>query len=278
MVPIVEAASVQQAINLLAGAVTANRVLRANGTNVVLAQITPSTDFAASVPLSLLKQTPISVTGAVTATINRVHSVAMTAAPATITLPTAVGVGDSIITIHILSTNTKTVTVDGDGTETIDGETSLTMHKNGTLTLVSDGTNWYSTVRNLAPGVIVVASSNSGQAVTGTSESVDFEDEAYDSHAAWDAAGTFTAPVSGVYAVSARVQGNADAFPMIYVGGALHWNGHNMYAAGTARATVSATVRLAAGDTVAIRMSDTITLTSTATDNTLRIVRVGDYA
>lgn len=66
----------------------------------------------------------------------------------TITLPAAGTAGDGF-QIGIKRTNdagTYTLTVDGSGSETIDGETSLTMEQNGALVwLVCDGSNWFIT-------------------------------------------------------------------------------------------------------------------------------------
>jgi hypothetical protein len=66
----------------------------------------------------------------------------------TITLPAAGTAGDGF-QIGVKRTNdagTYTLTVDGSGSETIDGETSLTLEQNGALVwLVCDGSNWFIT-------------------------------------------------------------------------------------------------------------------------------------
>jgi hypothetical protein len=277
MEAVVAAATRQAAIDLLAGGVTANRVLLGDGTHVSLGQIDLSTAvITGKLPLSSLLLTPLTLGTTDTATIGRVHTFTNPTFNGTCTLPTAVGNAGLPITILVTSNSVKGLTVDGAGSETIDGLASLTMLRGGKLTVVSDGANWYSTHRDLAPGFYISVQSSAGQVVTGTSEDVNFEVEVANPYSAWD--GTFTVPVSGLYTIHARTQGNADAYPMIYLDDSLRVNGINSYGGGTSRGSVHATLALAAGAVVTIRMSDTITLTTTATDNTLRIARVGEYA
>jgi hypothetical protein len=60
------------------------------------------------------------------------------------TLPTAVGQEDSIIIKLKTVTSGNTLTLKGSGTETIDGQTSMVINTvNTSLTLYSDGSNWY---------------------------------------------------------------------------------------------------------------------------------------
>ena len=170
---------------------------------------TTEVSAGAAIPASMFwgkvtESTLVSITAAATAVINRVHSVELTSAAATITLPAASGNSGNVVGFLIASTNTKTVTIDGNASETIDGVASLTMHKNGILLLVCDGTGWRSIVRDLAPGVHVEASSNSGQGFTSTLSSAKYEDITADSHSAYNTTtGAFTAPVDGVYSFTA---------------------------------------------------------------------------
>ena len=73
----------------------------------------------------------------------------------TITLPTAVGnTGKQFKIKYTDSGFANALTVDGDGTETIDGSTTTTLNTEGeTLTIVSDGTNWEIVDRHI-PGII----------------------------------------------------------------------------------------------------------------------------
>lgn len=59
----------------------------------------------------------------------------------TVTLPTAVGIEGQYFIIK--NSGTGVITVDGDGSETIDGVTNkLLAIQNESLTVVSDGANW----------------------------------------------------------------------------------------------------------------------------------------
>jgi len=59
----------------------------------------------------------------------------------TITLPTASGITGRVYNIKCIDA-TYTATVDGDGSETIDGSTTKVLSLNDNLKVVSDGTNW----------------------------------------------------------------------------------------------------------------------------------------
>lgn len=60
----------------------------------------------------------------------------------TVTLPTADGIGGRSYTIKHIGT-ANTVTIDGNGSETIDGSTALTIiFQHDSVTVQSDGTNW----------------------------------------------------------------------------------------------------------------------------------------
>ena len=85
---------------------------------------------------------------------------------ATVNLPTAVGKKDRSITVRKSDDSSNTVTIDGDTTETIDGETTKTLYyENQVITLVSDGTNWYT--------LNEVSGSNFARIVAGTTEPTD---------------------------------------------------------------------------------------------------------
>lgn len=59
----------------------------------------------------------------------------------TITLPNGHSSGDRVIVKNV---GTNTVTVDGDGGDTIDGSADYTMRfQYESITLISDGTNWH---------------------------------------------------------------------------------------------------------------------------------------
>jgi len=58
----------------------------------------------------------------------------------TITLPTAVGATGK--TYYVKNVGSGTITLDGDGAETIDGETTQPLQENDTAQVCSDGANW----------------------------------------------------------------------------------------------------------------------------------------
>ena len=58
----------------------------------------------------------------------------------TVTLPTAVGITGK--TYYVKNVSTGTITLDGDGSETIDGETTQTLQQYDTAQVTSDGANW----------------------------------------------------------------------------------------------------------------------------------------
>jgi len=86
----------------------------------------------------------IAVTGAVTATIGRMHKCTGTSADYTVALPAVSGNAGKVIGFRMGSAAalTKLVTLDGDGSETIDGATTRVMWANEVAILLCDGTEW----------------------------------------------------------------------------------------------------------------------------------------
>lgn len=72
-----------------------------------------------------------------------------TSASFTVTLPTAVGIIGKEYTFIKINSSSNEVTIDGDGSETINGNTTTTINTQyEKLTIISDGTNWYIEERN----------------------------------------------------------------------------------------------------------------------------------
>lgn len=212
----------------------------------------------------------IAVTGAVTATIGRVHEVSLATA-ATITLPAAASFTGKHIVIKIKDTNTATVTVDGNASEPIDDVLSLTMHKNGFLWIYSDGAGWRSIIKNRAPGIYVEASDASGQALTSGVTNIQYATETYDTHSAWSGS-VFTAPVDGVYQFhyGLWLTANAGLVFGIYVNGTLS----NVMGGSTAsvdRNCADGAIYLTAGQTLAFRINSNVTRVAGASGNTMMI-------
>ena len=61
----------------------------------------------------------------------------------TVTLPSAVGRAGESVAVKNTTTSTNTITIDGDGSETIDGAANVTITTSrGRAVLVSDGSGW----------------------------------------------------------------------------------------------------------------------------------------
>jgi hypothetical protein len=101
--------------------------------------------------LAKLHDAEISVTGAVTATIGRMHVCSGTSADYTVTLPAASGNTGKFIGFRMASGLTKLVTLDGNSAETIDGLTTRIMRFNESAILFCDGSNWFKVAGRSVP-------------------------------------------------------------------------------------------------------------------------------
>ena len=102
--------------------------------------------FCINIYPGLMPQGPVTtVTNNYTITDNDyVILVDATASPVTVVLPTAVGRDGRIFEVKRISTNANTVTLDGDGAETIDNSaTQVYTLPYVSLTVYSDGSNWW---------------------------------------------------------------------------------------------------------------------------------------
>ena len=106
------------------------------------------TDFRA-----VFGQDEISVTTTATATISRMHVCSGTTADYTVTLPTAIGNAGKFIGVRMATGLTKLVTLDGNGTETIDGSLTRVMWAGESAILLSDGANWFKVAGKSLPMV-----------------------------------------------------------------------------------------------------------------------------
>lgn len=98
---------------------------------------------AASDILSDLTASEISITGAATATISRMHVCSGTSADYTVTLPAASGNAGKLIGFRMAAGLTKLVTLDGNASETIDGSTTRIMWECESAILLCDGSGWF---------------------------------------------------------------------------------------------------------------------------------------
>jgi len=89
-------------------------------------------------PATTIATTPITVTAA-----NSSIYVDATGGAATVNLPTAVGNTGKIFTIAKIDSGTNTVTIDPNGSETINGATTAILSVQfDNITIQSDGANW----------------------------------------------------------------------------------------------------------------------------------------
>ncbi len=124
------------------GLLSIGQINWADGTIQVSSPSASAGGGASSDHLSVLVNSEVSVTGAVTLTISKQHVISGTSADYTVTLPAASGNTGKFIGIRISTDATKLFTVDGNGTESIDGAQSKVMWAGEAATLYCDGSNW----------------------------------------------------------------------------------------------------------------------------------------
>lgn len=194
----------------------------------------------------------------------------------TLTLPTAVGnTGKTFRIKHGGTSNTQVYTIEGDGTETIDGALNQKLWQFGEeLTVVSNGSNWFILGKIYNP-VILTAFKNGG-AITAVTTIASYTTETKDSHAAFDlTAGEYTVVVPGDYYISwhgRQTSANTAAAEIIK-------NGNAVVRGSQITTTASKQVHailpdLVAGDVISIWHTASATLTSSDTENYLSIMRV----
>lgn len=93
--------------------------------------------------VSTLTAAEISITTTATATISRLHVCSGTSANYTVTLPAASGNSGKFISFRMSPALTKFITIDGNGSETIDGDLTRLMWAEESCTLYCDGSNWF---------------------------------------------------------------------------------------------------------------------------------------
>ncbi len=119
--------------------------------------------------LSTLTSSEISITGATTATISRMHVCSGTSANYTVTLPTAVGNAGKLIGFRMapLASLSKEVTIDGNSSEKIDGALTREMWALESCILLSDGSNWFKIAGRSIPQICLMAPSTTTSASSG---------------------------------------------------------------------------------------------------------------
>ncbi|QEL18517.1 collagen-like protein [Limnoglobus roseus] len=123
------------------GGSTGQVLTKTSGADFATAWQTPGVGGSSDL-LSTLTAAEISVTTTATATISRMHGCSGTTSDYTVTLPTAVGNAGKLIGFRMAAGLTKLVTLDGNGSETIDGTLTRVMWSGEACILLCDGTGW----------------------------------------------------------------------------------------------------------------------------------------
>ena len=98
-----------------------------------------------------LSTTEDAITGTATATIGKMHVCSGTSSNYTVTLPATSGNNGKYIGFRMSNALTKLVTLDGNSSETIDGELTRVMWKDEVAILYCDGANWFKVAGKTIP-------------------------------------------------------------------------------------------------------------------------------
>lgn len=107
--------------------------------------------------------TTVSAPSTILTDANGVVTVDASGGTRTITLPTSVGSQGKIFAIKKIDSTTNTIAVTGNGTETIDGDTSKTLSNEwDSIIIQSDGANWFALAKDKTDAEVKTAYENSG--------------------------------------------------------------------------------------------------------------------
>lgn len=170
-------------INLADGSVTTPKLAASAVTTAKIADanVTAAKIDAAGVTMAKLGlgTSAVTINGATTATLNRLHYIIDNGGPAdyTITLPAASTAGSLLwFNVGPIAVATKNFTLDGAGAETIDGSTTVILRAGDSILLISDGTNWRSLSRDISGSLVAVTAATTAivgatHKISGTSAS-----------------------------------------------------------------------------------------------------------
>jgi hypothetical protein len=183
----------------------------------------------------------------------------------TMTLPLAASSTGRFYTFIKTGTDTNTLTIDGDGAETIGGALTRKLTSPGErLVIVSDGSNW----QIVRPETISVKAHTSTTGTANATTPVNFDT------IDWDTTGSvtvgsswkFTAPVAGKYMIRGQLAPNgtpATQSLTIWKNGSLYERAGNVIA-GYTPAMLNGSIQLSIGDYIEIRSSGTYAYDGTA--------------
>ena len=86
-------------------------------------------------------------------------------AAVTITTPAAVTVGVPFI-FAVKNEHSAAITIDGNASETIDGSATYSLSSGQTITILTDGTNWFTVTSATPPGLVLLASASPSAAAS----------------------------------------------------------------------------------------------------------------
>lgn len=164
-----------------------------------------SSGGSASDRLSILTAAEIAITTTATATIGRMHVCSGTTANYTVTLPAVSGNADKFIGFRMAPGLTKFVTIDGDGTETIDGALSRVMWANETCELFCDGVTWTKVAGKSIPFFVEVSRGSTLSTASSAFTKITLPTVGSDVAGIWDSGNDWIViPRAGRYAFDAK--------------------------------------------------------------------------
>jgi hypothetical protein len=148
----------------------------------------------------------------------KLHRITGTSADYTITLPAASGNLGKIIGFVVDGTATKLFTIDGNSTETIDGETTRVLWANESAILLCDGTGWTKIAGKSIPMSAVIRNNASQSITLNTATTVIFNTTDYlNAPAAFIDTNSFKILRKSVYTVSFNSVYNANTALTTYL-------------------------------------------------------------
>lgn len=161
---------------------------------------------------SSLAGAEIGVTGATTATIDRMHVCSGTSADYTVTLPAASGNAGRRLWFRMapLASLSKLVTLDGNASETIDGSLTRVMWAGETCELLCDGSNWFKVSGRTIPMMCLMEKSSTTSLANSTVTAAPLDYTAIDNTGRMANAGSNRIDIlrTGTYTVYPKISGN----------------------------------------------------------------------
>jgi len=205
-----------------------------------------------------------------------IDMVLATAGGITITLPTAADNSGRVIRVKKTDTGTDTVTIDGEGAETIDGSATVIMStRYQALSIVCDGVAWQ-TIVHYEPKVCVDYTGNAGESISADTTNIPFANVIKDPYSSWSGS-EFTSPKSTFYSFTGmiNISPSASLQLSIYVdtgGGYNEAREVSSTPSGVTNHSFVGGYWLDLGDKMALRSFSNVTLSNASVDHWIAIV------